>query len=49
MDAATEETQPNFLTEDEVRAAELDPHRVRQQVAAGLLGVRSIGTWDRHQ
>ena len=33
-----EETQivPNFLTEDEVRAAELD--RVRQQVAAGLLG-----------
>ena len=41
MDAAVvpmEETQivPNFLTEDEVRAAELD--RVRQQVAAGLLG-----------
>ena len=36
MDAAIVPMVPNFLTEDEVRAAELD--RVRQQVADGFLG-----------
>ena len=36
MDAAVVPMEPNFLTEEEVREAELA--RVRQQVAAGLLG-----------